>query len=308
MLYFFLKRGVITLLAILSLPAMAECKKAFPVDTILFQADIQYLNPSIKANPYILVRIQGQAKKFMLDTGVNHHTTWEAFNVPAGHRKQITHLSNSSAEVETAHVNIMDLTGRSSLQEMGLIKGGGAELAREGIAGLISPQALAGNHPFLIDFIEGCFLVASHLDIKRFSAYHMYPAQLKPNAQQTIAVPIEVGKKAGLIKINTGSYTTALPSQLIDHFPLAPQTSEQPENMVDQPEAKKPIYRRVHFILNRLPFTHVVVKEIDHTAPNKANSIGQIGMDVLKNFVLVADVQPPAFYLLKKKIGITRVK
>jgi hypothetical protein len=288
--------------------AFAECKMPFPAENIIFQADIQYLNPKIKADPYVFISIQGQTKKFVLDTGANHHTTWEAFIVPPGHRKQILHAANSSAKEEIAHVSIADLAGRASLQEMGFIKGGGAELAKEGIAGLISPQALAGKNPFLIDFKHGCFLVGRHFDMKAFNTYQLYPGRLTPNPYQAMIVPIQVKNKEILVDIDSGTQFTALLAPVINGFPLVHQSvATQTEGMLGTRDTKKSIARRVNLVLNRLPLTHFSVREIDKSADaNGIKIMGRVGMDILKNFMLIADFDQNTFHLLQERDKVRR--
>ena len=302
MLNYLLRMCLVTLSAILSsTPTFAECKLPVPAESIIFQADIHYTDPKIKTDPYIFVSIQGQTKKFLLDTGRNHHITWEAFAIPPGHRKQILHILNSSAEEEIAHVNIADLAGHVFVQEMGLIKGAGAKLAQKGIAGLISPQALAGKHPFLIDFEQGCFLVGrEEFDMKTFTSYLIYPGRLKPNPYQMMWVPIQIGKKGDVVNIDSGTDSTALLSSLINGFPVDHQKApEQTEDLMGKRDPKKFVSRRVNLVLNNLSFPRFSVREMDNKAEaNEDKSMGRVGMDILKNFMLVVNFDQNTFYLL----------
>lgn len=285
----------------------AEC--GIPPNNIIFQEDIHYLNPSTKVDPYIFVTIQGKKKKFILDTGANSSLTWEPFTFLKPDKKtRLFHAMHSTEESTLFKANITDSSGRTIPQEIAHIKY--SPLAEDGISGLISPQALAGQYPFLIDFKKDCFRIATQIEESQFKEYEVHLGHLHANPYQVMMVPISLNGKEFSIDIDSGSKHTALLSPIIDHFPLT--TERLPEKTVDvlgKSATRNSPFRHVNFMLNNLKFDRFLVKGIDNAVDvNEFKMAGHIGMDLLKDCALIVDFKKNRFDLLREQTAATPIQ
>lgn len=300
--HFFIK----SILLLLCVKAFATCNLNLTADNIIFQADIHYLDSQLRTDPYIFVSIHGQAEKFILDTGSNNHITWKRFWANLNSKKEQFYATHSAGKGEITQIPIADAEGRTSAQKMLLIKD--SALAKDGISGILSPQVLAGKFPFLIDFEQGCFTVGKHIDVASFKEYQVFHGQLKANPYQVMIVPFHLGGKEITVDIDSGSKDTALLSHLIDDFPLDHQRS--PKRSVDLlgvPGKNLP-FRKVNFVLNGLPFNSVSVKSLDKSVDaGEFKTMGRVGMDVLKNFIIAADFSQNTFLLLRVPTKLARL-
>jgi hypothetical protein len=298
---YFIKIFVSSTLAILlCMPVLADCSLSFPTEEIIFQADINYLNSKVKANPYITIFAKGQPEKFLLDTGANHHVIWASSLIVESKDKRTLHTTNSAVEETVAHLTLTDSAGRSFKQQVGMIKN--SPLSKKQIAGLISPQQLAGAYPFFINFKRGCFTVLRQLDLNKFDRYHIYQGKLEANPYQVMMIPIHINNRFFLMQVDSGAGHTAMSSSIINFFPVnRKQTPKQSIDLIGQSPSRLLPFRYVDFILNNLNFKKFSIEELSSpTNINEFKLMGRIGMDVLQDWAIIADFKQQAFHLLKE--------
>lgn len=292
--HFFIK-GILLLLCV---KVFAICNLNLNTNDIIFQADIHYLDPKLRTDPYIFAYIHGKAEKFVLDTGSNGHIMRKHFLANLNSKKEQFSATHSVGEGEVTQLFIADDEGRTSSQKMLLVKD--FALAKEGISGLLSPQVLAGKFPFLIDFEQGCFTVGKHIDVASFKGYQVFHGQLKANPYQVMMVSLYLNDKEMTVDIDSGSKDTSLLSHLINDFPLDHQ--RLPKRSVDLlgVAGKSLSFRKVNFVLNDLTFNSFSVKSLDKSVDaGEFKTMGRVGMDVLKNFIIAADFSQNTFHLLR---------
>ena len=279
---------------------LGQCTLPVTTQDIIFQAKIHYLTPQLKADPYISVLLDGRVKDFILDTGTNHHVFWGTSSASSGTTKRKLHTLHSAVDEEVTHLTLADSAGRTLTQEIGIIKD--AVLAKRRIAGLISPQQLAGKHPFLIDFKRGCFTVVRHVDLNKLDNYRIYRGRLEANPYQVMLVTAHLKNNPVLLQIDSGAKDTSIYSPLIRNFPLDSQRSvEQSIAIIGKSPAKLLPFRRVDLALNGLFFDKLSIEEVaTYIDINEFKLMGNIGMDVLKDLMIIADFEHNNFHLFQE--------
>ena len=294
---------VAIMLTMLGSSIFAQCTNQFPQNDIIFQAEMHYRFSEAKTHPYIEVLIQGQAKRFLLDTGANIHTTWDTAFLPVvGSKTRQTEAIHSTQEEVITELVIADSRGRSFKQEVCYMKHWGPKFSERGINGVLSPQRLANNYPFLIDFQQGCFTVLRQIDLAQFHDYQIYRGRIHPNPYQVMMIPIDLGDKEVRMTIDSGAKRTSIVAQAIQHFPLNHQRlPESSTDLFGKSAEKMEPFRVVDFVINGIPFKQYSVRENSKRIDaGEFIILGRVGMDVIKDFIILADFSQNTFHLLQK--------
>ena len=162
---------VLMLLAMLSEPGHAtvkpaSCTNGWPVNSSVFETKIEYDDLQSKANPTVHVTINGKPAKMVLDTGASVNFIWDSsfFDSDVDGNSYEVHSHVASTQAKVVKGLVSDDHGRALHRDFFLVDR--SILAAYGYAGLLSPQAIAGDDAVLIDFDQDCFFTSQTFDIQ----------------------------------------------------------------------------------------------------------------------------------------------
>lgn len=266
----------------------------------LFESMIQYDDLLSKANPTVHVTINGQVVQMMLDTGASANMLWDASLIDANALLGLERVDGhvASAEAKRTITTLADGRGNTLRREFFLVPG--SVLAEDGYAGLLSPQAVAGDGVAVIDLDENCFFTSAPFDMPSDGKFEIYRGTTISNPYGVMAIPVEFGGGKIPLLVDTGASVTAVLASLVATKPKSRKTSRAVD-MFGAPIPTGEKMRLVDLKVNGRTYkSHPVIPRpgIDDRG---VVDFGYIGMDILKNLVLYHDGARREFILLARR-------
>lgn len=286
---------------------IARCIVDWPVSDMRFSSELQYDDPESKINPTVNVLINGKPAKMILDTGANLNVLWDTSllneNPAEATEKLYGHIGSGDASVIQA--TLADSHGNAIEQNFHLITE--SVLSLDGYAGALSPQTIADDGIMIIDFERNCFFASRPFDVNP-TEYDVLSGPTIKNNYKHMVINVGLDNHDIPLLINTGSDETSVSTALVANKPIGRESYRHIDAFgVQIPEEQ---YLRVVDLViygRRFPELSVVstakVGEQEGIVDGDKKGIlhyGQIGMDVLKDYILYHDDNGGEFRLIKR--------
>ena len=251
-----------------------------------FESTIEYDDLMSKANPTVHVWINGRPAKMMFDTGANANILWDSgfFLQALGEDALDVDAHVASARAKKISAEVADGYGNAFHQDF-YIPSTASILARDGYAGILSPQSIAGHSALLIDFEKNCFFTSAPFPIRASNELKIYPGKIIENPYREMAVQAKLGNVIVPFIIDSGAQNTMVLTSLVAS---APEGKESPRAM-DMYGAELPRsspFRLIDLNVNGEYFHGLPVSSIKKIHSKGVSKAGYIGMDVLKNHLI----------------------
>lgn len=295
-----IKRALV--LAAMGLPLHAnaaeqECAGGLTTGPVQFQSPIQYEDMQTKANPAVRVLINGKPAKMMLDTGSNRHSLWDASLLDEKPGSAVEHQLAivGIGEVRQVQATVADHHGNFSRQAFDLMTD--SALAKDGYAGILSPQLLAGKNATVLDFEANCFFTSAPFDSSTAGGLDVHRGVAIQNSWYIVGISAELDQSIIPLLVDSGAARTTIQAALIAAKPMG---ANSPKTMdifkAELPDGGQ--MRLVDLKINGLTFESLSVIP-RHTDGGKVMvNLGAVGMDVLKDRIVYYDGAQHQFHLM----------
>ncbi|MCI3207423.1 MULTISPECIES: retroviral-like aspartic protease family protein [Pandoraea] len=266
----------------------------------IFESSIRYGSPEHKANPFIIVQIDGQRFKMLLDTGSNRHVMWDARltkgKTAAGGGAEVLIAIASSTQARSRLLEIEDAGGRRIKQSFYVIDE--TPLMADGFSGILSPQYLADDKVSILNFKDDCFFVSDRFEPVANGKFRIADGKALPNRHRVMAIPLGVHNARIPVIVDSGAQTTSLPRALIKGGRPG-RRSPPTTDLLGVEVVSDPLTKQVDLSLNGeiLPRHPVASRAVP--VEGGVASLGAIGMDILRNKIVFHDDDRCRFALLE---------
>lgn len=314
-----IRTTLLIMLTVLSTPLRAlsgteSCATAWTTHPAHFESAIQYDDMQSKANPTVHVLINGKAVKMMLDTGAQLSVLWDAslLDEMPSHDSQRVYAHVASADARKVRATLEDGHGNALRHEFYFLSD--SILATYGYAGILSPQAVAGENVAVIDLEKNCLFTSAPFDIRSNDGFDVRRGTTISNPYGFMAVMAELDGREIPLLVDTGAESTSISASLVAHK----AKGEKSPRGIDMFGAEVPSdehMRLVDLKINGQMFRSLPV--IPRSTIGKIEGIvdgdeeglenyGYFGMDILRNRVIYHDGDRQEFILLTRQNGTTR--
>ncbi|ALM82030.1 hypothetical protein [Bordetella sp. N] len=295
-----IKRALI--LAAVGLPLHAnaaeqECVRDLTAVPVQFQSAIQYEDMQTKANPAVRVLINGKPARMVLDTGSNRHSLWDASLLDEKPGSAVEHqlAIAGMGEVRRVQATVADHHGHALRQDFDFMTD--SALAKDGYAGILSPQLLAGKNVTILDFEANCFFTSPSFDSSNANGLDVHRGVAIQNAWYIVGISAELDQSIIPLLVDSGAARTTIQAALVAAKPMG---GNSPKTMdifkAELPDGGQ--MRLVDLKINGLTFESLPVIP-RHTDGGKVMvNLGAVGMDVLKGRIVYYDGAQHQFHLM----------
>ncbi|VVE16436.1 hypothetical protein PIN31009_02903 [Pandoraea iniqua] len=279
------------------------CASPWPSAKVSFEAKIGYLNLETKASPFVTVEIDGQPRRLLLDTGTNLNVLWDTSlsGKAASGPKRIVQTEVAQTQSTQASHRMSDGLHEAFDSLFHWIPP--SILADDGLSGILSPQVtaheIAGSRRSfaVLDFDRDCFFVSPAFDIDDTPAYRLARGRGIPNPHRVMATSLGLYDAKIPVTVDSGAEQSNLLRTLVSALPKVTATTRIAD-LWGNVLTNKTYMRRVSFTLNGIEHRNVLVAEADAVQEGGSTTLGTIGMDILRNRVVILSSDTREFYLL----------
>ncbi|MGC7403092.1 hypothetical protein ACPWR0_04550 [Pandoraea pneumonica] len=282
----------------------ASCASPWPSVKVLLESKIGYLNAATKATPFITLEIDGQPRRFLLDTGTNLNVLWDASLGAGAISGQNTIIQTEVAQAQaTQEVHRISDSRRDSFESV-FQRIPQSILADDGLSGIFSPQFTAfeisgSDRSFaVLDFDRDCFFISPAFEIDVIPNYRLAKGRAIPNPHHVMAATLGFFGAKIPVAVDSGADRSSLLRTLVSELPRIPaitRTADVWGNVL----TNKTYMRRVSFTLNGIDHPNVLAAEQAAVQEGGSTTLGKIGMDILRNHVVILSSDVREFNLLR---------
>lgn len=269
-----------------------------------FESEIGYLNPETKAAPFITAEIDGKPRRLLLDTGTNLNVLWDTSlsSKATSGPKRIVQTEVAQAQSTPASHRMSD--GIHSAFDSLFHWIPPSILADDGLSGILSPQVAAHETSgrrrsfAVLDFDRDCFFVSPAFEINQTPTYRLARGRGIPNPHRVMATTLGIYDAKIPVTVDSGAEQSNLLGTLVSKRPKVRATTRIAD-LWGNVLTNKTYMRRVSFTLNGIEHRNALVAEADAAQEGGTTTLGTIGMDILRNRVVILSSDTREFYLLE---------
>ena len=264
------------------------CTKSI-LDNYISKYKLNYYNNN-KEYPYIYLNVNGKNAKMLFDTGASINVFWDNEIIGDSHesldKKIITHVHKYEARY--TNIVVKDPYGNESNQVFYLTQP--SILAEDGYSGIVSPQAISSNNDFVIDFIDNCFFISKSASFDSLTEYNYYIGPAISNDYDVLGAYIKLDGKNVPLVVDSGAPITSISASLISTKPIFNQSMYHKDAfgaVIPEEDHMRSLTFKLHGML--IEDQAVQGRLVDGPEQAGIESYGYIGMDVLKNKIIIYD-------------------
>lgn len=280
-----------------------SCSAGLTTHSAQFESAIQYDDEQNKANPTVNVLVNGKVAKMLLDTGSSLNLLWDPSLLDGtpgtpGAPSERMDYHVASADARRVEAELADGRGHAWREAFYLVAD--SALAAEGYAGILSPQAVAGQNAVVIDFERNCFFTSAPFDVKSVKGVQIGRGKNIRNPLALMVIHVKFDGRDVPLLVDSGAASTMILDSLIASKPKGAQAPRMMDvSGAEIPKANQ--MRLLDFKVNGLTFKAHPVIPVPPAPQQGVPEAGVIGMDVLKDRILYYDGIRQEFDLLTRR-------
>lgn len=275
----------------------AGCDRWQDLDARL-RLDILYKDNTRRDVPHTRMHVDGKPMNFIVDTGATVHVGWMRYETGAQDDAPNA-ISTDVSEVPSRQMTV-DLSDRhgKSITGQTLYLPMRPSALDDTYSGLLSPQALAGPDVAIIDFAHGCLLIAEAKAMKEFLPADASTVALIPNPYGIIGTRLQIGDVSVPVLVDSGAANTRVIAGLLSGFPVTGSAPSSVDMFGVVGHTPSNVHRVEMHVLGKT-YRDVSVGTQAALTTGGIDTLGLIGMDLLRDMALIYDGSARALFVIR---------